>query len=74
VSAALVCLPDDHDRSVGDLTEEEQPRDEHGDMLCSDCMLPAFYCRNTGWYHHVDPDAEPCFLTTEHAPTERRAS
>ncbi len=52
------CPPEAHDRTAGD----EQAVDEHGLMACNDCGEPIFYCERTGWYHHVDPAAMPCFL------------
>lgn len=51
---------DDHTRdaeAVGHVT-----RDEHGQILCNECVAPAFLCRKTGDYFHVDASADACHL------------
>ena len=62
-----MCPAEAHDRSVDPHTVEtgEQNVDADGLLACNDCGVPTFYCDTTGWYHHLDPNAEPCFLAQE---------
>lgn len=49
---------EDHTRDAE--TVGHDLKDEHGNMLCNDCVAPLFLCRVTGTYHHVDVSAPSC--------------
>lgn len=55
----------DNTRQIGDQDSDGQLGDQHGDILCNDCTAPLVWCETFNDYFHLDPDAEPCFLTRE---------
>lgn len=55
------CSPSAHDRSLPDPLDGQAIADDGG-LACNDCGKPIYYCENDNQYHHVDPDAESCFL------------
>jgi hypothetical protein len=44
------------DKFNGYVTKGEQMVADDGQLGCNECAAPLYYCQNTGWYHHVDPD------------------
>jgi hypothetical protein len=45
----------------GRLRPEHEASRRDGDP-CNDCGEPSAWDEATGWYYHIDPNAEPCFL------------
>lgn len=58
------CNPDAHDRDPGTSSDDGQPTDENGLMLCRDCGAPLMYCTTFDDYDHVNPETRPCFLVS----------
>lgn len=60
----MKCINPRHDHELAD-------NDRPG--LCNDCGQPSHHDEGSGWYHHDDPLAPPCFLTAPHtAPAHSR--
>lgn len=49
-----------HDRDAGTAIEDRQPVDDHGKLLCRDCLAPLIYCSTYHDYDHAGVDTTRC--------------
>ncbi|SEF34307.1 hypothetical protein SAMN05421837_107314 [Amycolatopsis pretoriensis] len=58
------CAADRHDRTPADATgtDDDQPADADGLIVCRDCGAALMYCETFDDYDHADPATPPCFL------------
>lgn len=56
------CPAATHDRDTGTAIEDGQPVDDHGMLLCRDCLAPLIYCSIYHDYDHAVVDAPRCAL------------